>query len=221
MLLDDEQPIRARIYAWTPEADAKLLDFREKGYSYERIAELLDIPSKRVVRRRYEKLVPLSEDRHVTANPITDEEKAEFTKLYESGLSMTEIAAKMGKTKGSVCGLRYRLGLKPRTRIALAGRPNPYGCQISKTRLKARCDGKPRAPKINKDPAALIAAERRIAEAADVGFHNGGLTFEQLTPSCCRFIKGDVKDPEHRYCGSKTVPGRSWCRHHYFVVYRP
>jgi hypothetical protein len=197
-----------------------MLQLRKNGYSYPRIAVLMEIPSEDIVRRRYEKLVP-AEDRQPVVALITDEEKAEFTRLYESGLTMTAIAEKMGKTKGSVCGLRYRLGLKPRTRIALAGRPNPYGCQISKTRLKARCDGKPRAPKINKDPSDLIAAERRIAEAADVGFHNGGLTFEQLTPSCCRFIKGDVKDPEHRYCGSKTVPGRSWCRHHYFVVYRP
>jgi hypothetical protein len=197
-----------------------MLQLRKNGYSYPRIAVLMEIPSEDIVRRRYEKLVP-AEDRQPVVALITDEEKAEFTRLYESGLTMTAIAEKMGKTKGSVCGLRYRLNLKPRTRIALAGKPNPYGSQISKTRLKARCDGKPRAPKINKDPSDLIAAERRIAEAADVGFHNGGLTFEQLTPSCCRFIKGDVKDPEHRYCGSKTVPGRSWCRHHYFVVYRP
>jgi hypothetical protein len=220
MLLDEVN--RSKVYVWTEEADERLLRLRKQGYSYPRIAEMMDIPSEGVVRRRVEKLTPIGEQRPLGPfRPFTDEEKEEFKKLFLDGVSMSDIAAKMGRTKGSVCGMRLRMGLPKRIRIAKPGEPNPYGCQISKTRLRQRCDGKPRAPKIAKDPSALREAEQRLAEAADVGFHGGGLTFAQLTPSCCRFIKGEVQDPAHRYCGSKVVPGHSWCRHHMGVVFRP
>jgi len=221
MLQDDLETSRFRVYAWNEESDAKALELRHKGYSYPRIAELMGIPSISVVQRRIEKLTPLGETAPSGPNrPFTDEEKERFKALYENGHSMLDIANMIGRTKNAMCGLRSRMDLPKRGSIAIAGEPNRYAQSISKTRLKMRCDGKPHAPKIKKDPAALLEAQRRIAEAADVGFHGGGLTFEQLTPSCCRFIKGEVQDPAHRYCGSKVMEGKSWCRHHHGVVFR-
>jgi hypothetical protein len=174
----------------------------------------MGIPSVDTVRKRIAKISPPT-DRDDAYNAA---EKERFTQLYKEGLSMNEIAARMGRTKNAMCGLRSRLNLPKRVSVAKPGVPNPYAQKISKTRL--RCDGKPRAPKIAKDPAELLAAQKRLEEAADVGFHNGGLTFAQLTPTCCRFIKGEVQDPNHRYCGSKVVDGKSWCRHHLGVVFR-
>jgi hypothetical protein len=222
MLHDEGGTNRFKVYAWDEASDEKLITYRKMGYTYKRIAEIMEVPSESVVRRRFEKITPLLGERPPPpSRPFTDQEREQFTKLYTDGLSMNEIAERMGRTKNAMCGLRSRLNLPKRGSIAVAGQPNLYATRISKTWQKMRrADGKPRAPKIAKDPVDLRAAEQRIKEAADVGFHNGGLTFAQLTPTCCRFIKGEVQDPAHRYCGSKVVEGKSWCRHHYGVVFR-
>lgn len=222
MLHDEGDTNRFKVFAWDDASDEKLITYRRMGYTYRRIAELLGNPSVASVESRATRLKDLVDD--FPANPVpskavTEEDVALFTALYTEGIPMMEIAQRMGRTKSAVCGIRHRLNLPKRASIAVAGKPNPYTPAINVKR-KIRCDGRRIAPKVAKDPVELRAAEKRIEEAADVGFHNGGLTFAQLTPTCCRFIKGEVQDPEHRYCGSKVIEGKSWCRHHYGVVFR-
>jgi GcrA cell cycle regulator len=211
-----------RVYAWDDASDEKLITYRRMGYTYRRIAELLDNPSVASVEDRAAVLKQLVDDfppNPVASKPFTETEIERFKSLYFQDIPMLEIARQMGRTKNAICGIRHRLGLPKRSSIAVPGQPNPY-TPVQNIKRKLRCDGRPKAPKIAKDPVELRAAEERIKEAADVGFHNGGLTFAQLTPTCCRFIKGEVQDPAHRYCGSKVVEGKSWCRHHYGVVFR-
>jgi hypothetical protein len=40
------------------------------------------------------------------------------------------------------------------------------------------------------------------------------------SPRTCRWIDGDVREPDWRYCGQPTVAGRSWCAEHNARAYR-
>ena len=47
----------------------------------------------------------------MNGKPWTKEREVQFRKLHAEGLSFTQIAAKLGVTKGAVAGKAYRLGL--------------------------------------------------------------------------------------------------------------
>lgn len=49
----------------------------------------------------------------------------------------------------------------------------------------------------------------------------GRLTLDELRYDSCRFIERDVMDPNHRYCGDRTILDQSWCPHHATIVYQP
>jgi GcrA cell cycle regulator len=129
---------------------------------------------------------------------------------------MSQIAEMMGRSKGSVCGLRLRMKLPPRPRAAQRDKRNPYGSPSSPNRN----DGKPRAPRNAEDQSGLVAAQQNLEAAAEKGFPNGGKDFVELGSRDCRFINGDPMVGGHKFCGAKAVHGKSWCSHHYRVVFR-
>lgn len=45
------------------------------------------------------------------------------------------------------------------------------------------------------------------------------LALEELKSNSCRYIFGDVRNPNHRYCGAKQFEGYSWCAEHCMVVF--
>jgi len=218
MLHDRQETNKCQKFYWDDEADRRLIRMRVEGYTFPRIANLLGVPSEKICRERYHKLRP---DCDLPPQAKwTEEQMRQFQALYEQRepmLSMDAIAKQIGRTKGSVCGLRRRMKLPHRPKIAEAGKRNPYGRPVH----NKRADGRERAPKIKKErviPTTL--ATLTLEEANAQGFENGGKTFVELGSSCCRFIKGDVRAGDHRFCGSKAIPGKSWCPGHYRVVYR-
>lgn len=52
----------------------------------------------------------------------------------------------------------------------------------------------------------------------DIG---GGLTIKGLHSRACKWIDGDPRDPDHRYCGQPTIKNGAWCRYHRGIAYTP
>jgi hypothetical protein len=46
----------------------------------------------------------------------TRERETKLRQLWAEGLSMSEIASRLGVTRGSICGKVHNLGLQPRTK---------------------------------------------------------------------------------------------------------
>ena len=219
MLQDDSQQTNmCRAFVWDQDLDERLLHFREQGYTFPRIAQILECPSVDIVRKRYRKLVPLTEadpTPAVTGILYTDEEKLRFQALYaqQPRIAMSGIAEMLGRTKNSVCSLRRRLKLKSRPRVAESGKKNPY-----RPTNNRRQDGKSLAPRKTPDPSDYNTAQANLEAAALQGFVNGGKTLLELGSRDCRFIDGDPRVGGHRFCGARTVEGKSWCAGHFAVV---
>lgn len=47
----------------------------------------------------------------------------------------------------------------------------------------------------------------------------GRVSVADIGPGMCRFIPGDPRDATP-FCGCETVPGTSWCEHHYRRVFQ-
>lgn len=221
MLQDDQITNKCQRFVWDSALDLRLIAMRDQGYTYPRIATLLGCPNDRICRRRYDLLRPKDDELETITQgaPYSPAEKERFKELYLQKtpvISMQEIAKLMGRSKNAICGLRKRLGLPKRPSIAERGVPNPYG----PPNHNKRADGRPRAPKKATDQSGLDAALKNMEAATDAGFKDGGKTFAQLTTQCCRFIHGDPKKGDHRFCGAPTIPSKSWCQRHYKVVHR-
>lgn len=212
-MLHKLETVWSRVYRWDAKSDARLLQLRNQGYSFARIAEIMGIPSKKVALRRWNKLNVDNTPSSRRSSPFSEEERTQFIQLYTMTppIPVREIARRMGRTIGSIVGFRMRLKITPRARIAVPGKPN---------QPKKRSDGKPRAPKVAAQPTDFIQAQKNLEDASKVGFPNGGKTFADLTPRCCRFMAGDPITPDHKFCGARVVEGKSWCPSHYRVVFR-
>jgi len=221
-VLHDKPPTNTcQKFVWDSLADMRLIRMREEGYTYPRIADLLGVPSEKICRNRYAKLRPRDEPLHyiTQGRPYSDTEIEEFKAFYlqrDPVISMSDIGLKMGRSKNSMCSLRRRLNLPSRPRIAERGVRNPYGSPAH----NKRADGRPRAPRKADDQSGFTAAITKLNTASEEGFPRGGKTFIELGSRDCRFISGDPRVGDHKFCGAPSVEGKSWCSHHYKVVYR-
>lgn len=194
---------------WTTELDDRVTDMRSRGYTWDRIGELIGTTGE-ACRRRVGRL-PNLKRKLAWGN----ERKQRFIDLYTQTnpqLSLEKIGARLNVSKNTIARLRDELGLEPRERrVGIPGKPN-----LTTLHRRKRCDGKSFAPKFNNTGTQEIEAS--IEDACSIGFDNGGLTFAEITNQTCRFIRGSKHDP--RYCEQQAVPGKSWCEHHYRVVFR-
>lgn len=157
---------------------------------------------------------------------VWDEDKvAEFRKLWDEGLSASQIAPVLGVTRNAVCGAARRLKLPSR---------------IS-----------PIAPKKTQQKAKPVLKAKKIVPPKDRRAFNGGmvqkmnaLREEPVLPSNSRFLRSDVwnpqpgqvllplekltentcrwplSDPVAGFCGQQTATDkrgrqRSYCPHHH------
>ncbi|MGE4527431.1 MAG: hypothetical protein AB7D00_03595 [Rhodospirillaceae bacterium] len=75
-------------------------------------------------------------------------------------------------------------------------------------------------PGVNPDPRRRVATRRQTAGNRGVPAPLPTPDPHDPRPGCCRFIHGDPKSPDWRYCNAKAVRGTSWCEAHYRAVYR-
>ena len=141
----------------------------------------------------------------------TDERVELLKKLWQDGLSASQIAKQLGGvTRNAVIGKVHRLGL--------SGRATPSKPQ--RTVFKAPRAARPAAP--------VIAAPRRIAEAAPqqtapvryIDERPGTATVLTLGAHMCKWPIGDPSLDNVTFCGRRSDEG-PYCDEHASVAYQP
>ena len=141
----------------------------------------------------------------------TDERVELLKKLWQDGLSASQIAKQLGGvTRNAVIGKVHRLGL--------SGRATPSKPQ--RTVFKAPRAARPAAP--------VIAAPRRIAEAAPqqtapvryIDERPGTATVLTLGAHMCKWPIGDPSLDNFTFCGRRSDEG-PYCDEHASVAYQP
>lgn len=148
----------------------------------------------------------------------TQEREAELRRLWDDGLSCSQIASELGGiTRNAVMGKVHRLGFPKRKDVdgarSVSVAPLPLTKRVVQLRgLKRMGGGNVRVARLTPAPAA-VAAPIRSAEGAMFGPWPQ-LDILQLTDKTCRWPFGGAAS--YRFCGCPTVaPGlRPYCEAH-------
>lgn len=155
----------------------------------------------------------------------TDERVDLLRRLWEEGLSASQIAAQLGGvTRNAVIGKVHRLGL--------AGRVKPNGAGQVTGRKK-----------IDQDAVVALVEEPTLPEPPAVVSHRPApdfplvsqpsapeptglavsqrVTIMDLRESMCRWPMGDPTSPDFRFCGGRAITGLPYCTQHAQIAYQP
>ena len=120
-----------------------------------------------------------------SANSWTEERLAQLRKLWDEGLSISQIGEALGVSRNAIAGKAHRMGLPKR--------PSP----ISKTAKETK---KPAKPK----PRAVIENIPLRLELRKLKWSRN---------KCC-WPSGDPKLSGFTFCGDAVVPGKPYCLKH-------
>ena len=140
-------------------------------------------------------------------------------KLFDAGLSCSQIAGEIGTTRNAVIGKMHRLGLS-RPKNLFADRIKP---------ARATKDGwrpKMLRPKLR---ALNIHAQRDMLRAAYPGPADDETPIEcpnkcsllELSPAQCRWPLSEPGSADFAFCANPSVDGFSYCAGHARLAYRP
>jgi GcrA cell cycle regulator len=153
----------------------------------------------------------------------TDERVELLRKLWNEGLSASQVAAELGAgiTRNAVIGKIHRLGLAERAKAPSAPRP-----RVAKP---PRQPSQPRAhgPSVMGNvalafaPHAHVAARPALEEEVVIPMSER-VTLMELREAMCRWPMGDPTTSEFRFCGAKSPIGAGpYCGYHARVAYQP
>jgi len=151
--------------------------------------------------------------------PWTSERTELLKKLFDAGLSCSQIAGEIGTTRNAVIGKMHRLGLS---------RPKDLFPARLKARRLPKDTWRPKAlrPKI---PGLSISAQREMLRAAYPGLADNGSLVEsphkcsllELSLTQCRWPISEPGCSDFGFCGNPSVDGFSYCSGHARLAYRP
>lgn len=152
---------------------------------------------------------------------IWTEDRVELLKkLWDAGLSASQIAAEMGNlTRNAVIGKVHRLGLPGRPRVAdgnvqAAGRSRrAKEYTPSPRQYRPRTNAKP-APQPDEEPDYVVEFTENL-----VPLHQR-LTLLELTDDVCKWPVGDPSSPDFHFCGGKALRAYPYCAHHCRIAYQ-
>ncbi len=149
----------------------------------------------------------------------TDDRVELLKKLWQDGLSASQIAGELGGvTRNAVIGKVHRLGL--------SGRGQPTS-SIKRTR-RPRAASAPRRPRriTSIGSAALkldvdVAPEHYIRPQEVVVIPIAKrLSIEMLTDKTCKWPIGDPTHEDFHFCGHDSDEGTPYCKYHSTVAYQ-
>jgi GcrA cell cycle regulator len=157
----------------------------------------------------------------------SDERVEQLKKLWESGLSASQIAAELGNvTRNAVIGKVHRLGLSGRVKSTAQAQPRAKptrspshplrnGGGMTRGNTALAIDFKPRsqaAPEAKPLPRpqeeVVVALSERV-------------TIMDLREHMCRWPLGDPGREDFRFCGNRTGQTGPYCVHHAAIAYQP
>ena len=151
----------------------------------------------------------------------TDDRVEQLKKLWEAGLSASQIAAELGNiTRNAVIGKVHRLGLSGRAkspssaapRQRKAARPAQHMMRINRP--------------VSRGNTALAHAFDVEVEADPIAYDNvvpmsERLSLLELNESTCHWPVGDPGSADFFFCGGKALNSLPYCAHHSRVAYQP
>lgn len=147
----------------------------------------------------------------------TDERVETLKKLWQDGLSASQIAKKLGGvTRNAVIGKVHRLGLSGRATPSKPARP------VFKAPRPPRAIAQPVAPRrMTQVPViAGVLSTDLIAPARYVDEAPGSATVLTLGAHMCKWPIGDPESDGFTFCGRRQSDG-PYCVEHARVAYQP
>lgn len=182
----------AKRRVWTDDRDAVLERLWHRGDSPKAIAARLGTTVAAVSCRATVRRLPPREFGRIE---WTAERIAEMKALDAAGMTLNDIAHRMGVTRGAVAGARRRLGMTQSARSPLTKRP------VGRHR-----DG---------EKMAEIPMEEVISRLSGAHGPGPGVGMAELGTFQCRWpLWGDKEKPTFRCCGARTKPGAAYCTEH-------
>lgn len=150
----------------------------------------------------------------------TDERVEQLKKLWEAGLSASQIAAELGNiTRNAVIGKVHRLGLSGRAKSPSSAAPRQRKARPASHMVRVS------RPAMRGNTALAQAFEMELAPDP-VAFDNvipmgQRCNLLELTEATCRWPIGDPGASDFFFCGGKPLTGLPYCPHHSRVAYQP
>jgi GcrA cell cycle regulator len=160
----------------------------------------------------------------------TDERVEMLRKLWNEGLSASQVAAEIGAgiTRNAVIGKIHRLGLSQRAKTPVAARPRvakPPRAPQAPVRTTGGGGGAPSVVgnvALALAPRMLPTPDERPQEEVVIPLTER-VTIMELREAMCRWPIGDPTSPEFRFCGARApgAGGSPYCGFHAQIAYQP
>lgn len=150
----------------------------------------------------------------------SDDRVEQLKKLWEAGLSASQIAAELGNvTRNAVIGKVHRLGLSGRAKSPSSAAPRPRKARPAQHMMRV-------SRPISRGNTALAQAFEVEAEPDPVTYDNvvpmsQRLSLLELNEATCHWPVGDPSSPDFFFCGGRTLSGLPYCAQHSRVAYQP
>ena len=124
-----------------------------------------------------------------------EKRQIQLTKLWQEGLSITQIGKKMGTSRNAIAGKVHRMGLPKRKSLVNE--------KDDKTTPKPRSKKKAVVPLLERDDLPLKLALRNIT----------------WSRSRCSWPIGNPQSTDFHFCSKDVVVGKPYCNEHCFAAY--
>ncbi len=148
----------------------------------------------------------------------SDDRVEQLKKLWEAGLSASQIAAELGNvTRNAVIGKVHRLGLSRRAKSPPSAAPRQRKPRPAQQMMRVT---------VSRGNTALAHAFEVELEADPIAHDNvvpmsQRLSLLELSEATCHWPVGDPSSPDFFFCGGKALGGLPYCAHHSRVAYQP
>lgn len=150
----------------------------------------------------------------------TDDRVEQLKKLWEGGLSASQIAAELGNvTRNAVIGKVHRLGLSGRAKSPSSAAPRPRKPRPAQQMVRV-------SRPVARGNTALAHDYQVEMEPDPISVDNvipisQRLQLVELSEATCHWPVGDPASTDFYFCGGKAVAGSPYCAHHCRIAYQP
>ncbi len=136
----------------------------------------------------------------------SDDRVEQLKKLWEAGLSASQIAAELGNvTRNAVIGKVHRLGLSGRAKSPSSAAPRQRKARPAQHMMRV-------SRPVSRGNTALAHAFEPMSQR---------LSLLELNEATCHWPVGDPSSPEFFFCGGKALSSLPYCAHHSRIAYQP
>ena len=150
----------------------------------------------------------------------SDDRVEQLKKLWEGGLSASQIAAELGSvTRNAVIGKVHRLGLSGRAKSPSSAAPRQRKARPERHMMRV-------ARPASRGNTALAHAFEVELEPDPVAYDNvvpisQRLSLLELNEATCHWPIGDPASSEFFFCGGKALTSLPYCAYHSRIAYQP